>query len=168
MEKLSGEPISKYQEYVNVLILKNDFTIAETDTKRPWGGFIRLNNKDAKKFVGMYFSDISEQFENFDNLSPKYLIVAPGQQLSWQYHHRRAEHWRGLKGEVGVRLSDTDELPETTVLLNEGELVQFPAEKRHRLIGLDDWGIVVEIWEHVSDKPSDEEDIVRVEDNYGR
>lgn len=85
--------------------------------------------------------------------------------MSWQYHHRRAEHWKVLKGEVGVKLSDTDELTETTVLLNEGELVQFPAEKRHKLLGLDDWGIVVEIWEHVSDKPSDEEDIVRVEDS---
>ena len=168
MENLSQEPISQYYEIVNDIVSKNGFTVAETDLERPWGGFIRLDNKDAKDFVNLYFADIANQFENFENLSPKYLIVAPGQQLSWQYHHRRAEHWKVLQGEVGVKLSDTDELPEAKSLLREGELVQFPAEKRHRLIGLDDWGIVVEIWEHVSDTPSDEADIVRVEDNYGR
>jgi len=41
-------------------------------------------------------------------LSPKILIVAPIKRLSWQYHHRRAEIWRVIQGQVGVVRSITD------------------------------------------------------------
>ena len=60
---------------------------------------------------------------------------------------------------------------------DEGELVRFEAgetivlEKgeRHRLIGLEGWGAVAEFWQHTDPKyPSDEEDIVRVQDDYAR
>ena len=166
------KPPSTTKDYIinNILLLlsQNKWTVEDVNLQKPWGAYIRLADENAEEFINTYFTDIKEQFKIFKGLSPKYLIVAPGQQLSWQYHYRRAEHWKVLQGEVGVKLSDTDELPEAKSLLREGELVQFPAEKRHRLIGLDDWGIVVEIWEHVSDTPSDEADIVRVEDNYGR
>ena len=41
--------------------------------------------------------------------------------------------------------------------------------QRHRLIGLDGWGIVAEIWRHTdAENPSDEDDIVRVQDDFGR
>jgi hypothetical protein len=41
--------------------------------------------------------------------------------------------------------------------------------ERHRLIGLDGWGIVAEIWQHTNaQQPSDEDDIVRVQDDFGR
>jgi hypothetical protein len=37
------------------------------------------------------------------------------------------------------------------------------------LIGLDDWGIVAEIWQHTDESnPSDEDDIVRLQDDYSR
>jgi hypothetical protein len=39
---------------------------------------------------------------------------------------------------------------------------------RHRLIGLDDFGVVAEIWQHTDAIPSDEEDIIRVQDDFGR
>jgi len=40
---------------------------------------------------------------------------------------------------------------------------------RHRLVGLDDWGIVAEIWIHSDpDKPSNEYDIRRISDDFGR
>jgi mannose-6-phosphate isomerase len=136
---------------------------------RPWGAFFRLDDNNAEKFIDKYFSDIKEQFATFEGLSPKYLLVEPGKQLSWQYHYRRAEHWRVLEGSVGVKLSDDDTLPNEITILNEGDLIQFTKEKRHRLIGLDDWGVVVEIWEHTEkDSPSNEQDIVRVEDDFGR
>ena len=39
----------------------------------------------------------------------------------------------------------------------------------HRLVGLSNWGIIAEIWQHTDpEKPSDEEDIVRVQDDFGR
>lgn len=163
----STEKVSKIND-LQKMIENKHFDIAEVDKRRPWGAFFRLKNSEAERFIDMYFSDIKTQFKTFENLSPKYLLVEPGQQLSWQYHLRRAEHWRVLRGTVGVKLSDSDTQPNETVKLNKGGLIQFSAEKRHRLIGLDEWGVVVEIWEHISNKASDEADIVRVEDSYGR
>ena len=77
-------------------LLKNEgYNITEIDAKRPWGGFIRLNNNDAEKFVEQFFNDLNIETARLNNpklsLSPKILIVAPRQRISWQYHHRRAE-----------------------------------------------------------------------------
>jgi len=101
-------------------------------------------------------------------LSPKILIVAPEKRLSWQYHHRRAEIWRVIQGNVGVMVSDTDE--ESVVsTLKEGETIRLRQGQRHRLIGLDGFGILAEIWQHTdANNPSDEDDIVRVQDDFGR
>jgi hypothetical protein len=45
----------------------------------------------------------------------------------------------------------------------------LPIGQRHRLIGLDQWGVVAEIWQHTdSENPSDESDIVRLQDDFGR
>ena len=41
--------------------------------------------------------------------------------------------------------------------------------ERHRLVGLENWGVVAEFWQHTDpDHPSDEDDIVRVQDDYKR
>ena len=163
--------LSKYSQIsrLEIEINKLSFTTTETDFTRPWGAFFRLQNNDAERFIDTYFSDIKDQFETFEGLSPKYLLVAPGERLSWQYHYNRAEHWRVLDGTVGVKLADDNTEPETYDEKTEGELVQFPALKRHRLIGLDNWGVVVEIWQHINpEQASDEADIVRVADDYKR
>lgn len=158
-----------YFDKVESIINQHEFEIAEVDNERPWGGFFRLENSDAERFIDTYFADIKAQFETFENLSPKYLIVAPEKRLSWQYHYRRAEHWRVLEGPAGVKLSDDDSEPEEVKVLSAGDLVQFPALKRHRLIGLDSWAIVVEIWQHTEpNNLSNEEDIVRVADDFKR
>lgn len=165
MQDQKQEYISKVKD----IIVASSFEVADTDLTKPWGAFFRLKDDNAEAFIDKYFGDIKDQFEAFEGLSPKYLIVQPAERLSWQYHYRRAEHWRVLEGTVGVKLSNDDTEPERDVKLNSGELVQFPALKRHRLIGLDDWGVVVEIWQHTSVKnPSDEADIVRVSDDYKR
>jgi len=39
---------------------------------------------------------------------------------------------------------------------------------RHRLIGLDNYAVVAEIWQHTDKIPSDEDDIIRVQDDFGR
>jgi mannose-6-phosphate isomerase len=101
-------------------------------------------------------------------MQPKFLMVAPGKRLSWQYHHRRAEVWRVMTGPVGVMDSLTDE-PGPVRTLAAGDMVTMAVEQRHRLIGLDDWGVVAEIWQHTdAAQPSDEADIVRVSDDFGR
>ena len=54
-------------------------------------------------------------------------------------------------------------------ILNEGDTIKFQTEERHRLVGLSNFGVVAEIWIHTdSNNLSDEEDIVRLEDDYSR
>ena len=50
----------------------------------------------------------------------------------------------------------------------QGDQVKLGQGERHRLIGLTDYGIVAEIWQHTEKVPSDEEDIVRVQDDFKR
>jgi mannose-6-phosphate isomerase len=143
--------------------------IASTDFTRPWGGFFVLDENDADKFIAAYFPTYKKEELMLGNkLSPKILVVGPQKRLSWQYHHRRAEIWRVIQGEIGVVMSETDEQndvnefePGDVIILNKGQ--------RHRLVGLNDWGIVAEIWQHTeSDNPSDEDDIIRLQDDFGR
>ena len=109
-----------------------------------------------------------EQLRISGKLSPKILLVAPHQRLSWQYHHRRAEIWRVVEGTVGVITSLTDEEGELKTYA-PSELITLKQGERHRLIGLDGWGTIAEIWQHTdASQPSDENDIVRVQDDFGR
>ena len=152
-------------EYLQKLELK----VAAQDNTRPWGGFFVLDEVEARKFISLYFPDLTpEELTIAGKLSPKILIVAPNKRLSWQYHHRRAEIWKLIGGVAGVITSDTDEEKETTHL-NIGDIIQLKQGERHRLIGLDGWGIVAEIWRHTDvENASDENDIVRLQDDFGR
>jgi mannose-6-phosphate isomerase-like protein (cupin superfamily) len=101
-------------------------------------------------------------------LSPKFLVVAPAARLSWQYHFRRSELWKLISGEAGIMRSQTDEQGSLGKMVL-GETVSLEKGERHRLVGLDSWGVVAEIWVHSdSTNPSDEDDIVRLEDDYSR
>ena len=54
-------------------------------------------------------------------------------------------------------------------MLNNNQTVQFNREIRHRLLGINNWGIVAEIWQHIDmSNLSNENDIVRIEDDFGR
>lgn len=54
-------------------------------------------------------------------------------------------------------------------IFEDGNMVEMELGTRHRLVGLDDWGIVAEIWVHrFPENPSDEEDIRRISDDFGR
>ena len=51
----------------------------------------------------------------------------------------------------------------------EGEVIYFDNKERHRLVGLNKIGVVAEIWIHTDlNNPSDENDIVRISDDYKR
>ena len=145
------------------------FKIVSKESTRPWGGFFVIDETQAQDFANTYFDGIDvESLKIGGKLSPKILLVAPQARLSWQYHHRRAEIWQVVDGTVGIKRSNTDEegdlkeyQPKDQVKLQQGE--------RHRLIGLDGWGVVAEIWQHTdASNPSDEDDIVRVQDDFGR
>jgi mannose-6-phosphate isomerase len=128
-----------------------------------------LDENDADQFIATYFPTYKKEELMLGNkLSPKILVVGPQQRLSWQYHNRRAEIWRVVQGEIGVVMSETDEQHELNTF-EPGEIIVLTKGQRHRLVGLNDWGVVAEIWQHTdTNQPSDEDDIIRLQDDFGR
>jgi mannose-6-phosphate isomerase-like protein (cupin superfamily) len=156
-------------EKVNQYLAHQELAVDKMDDSRPWGGFFVLDEAMAEKFIQLYFPHLTREALSISGkLSPKILVVGPNKRLSWQYHHRRAEIWKLIGGTAGVVTSDNDEEKATTHL-QVGDITQLKQGERHRLIGLDGWGIVAEIWQHTdAQNPSDEDDIVRVQDDFGR
>ena len=143
--------------------------IISKDFERPWGGFLVINENQAQEFSDKFFEGINVQSLKIGGkLSPKILIVKPHSKLSWQYHNRRAEIWRVYKGKVGVSRSMNDK-QNPKIILNQKDQIKLKQGERHRLIGLDDYAVISEIWQHTdSENPSNEDDIVRISDDYGR
>ena len=145
------------------------FDIVTHDFERPWGGFLVIDEEQAQEFSNKFFEGLDvNTLKIGGKLSPKILIVKPGARLSWQYHNRRAEIWQVYKGSAGIIRSDSDFENEMKVY-NEGDQIVLKQGERHRLIGLNDYCVVAEIWQHTdANYPSDEEDIIRLQDDFGR
>lgn len=145
------------------------FKVVDKDFNRPWGGFFVIDESQASRFASHFFPEVKfEDLKISGKLSPKILMVQGDQRLSWQYHHRRAEIWKLVGGEAGVVTSATDEQGNLKKL-KIGEILRLQQGERHRLVGLKGWGMVAEIWQHTdATNPSDESDIVRVQDDFGR
>lgn len=136
-----------------------------TEKEKPWGSTIAIHPESVAKFLDEFFHGE----EVGKNPSPRFLVVNQSSRLSWQVHQRRSELWRVVKGPVGYMLSTTDEQPATFETANEGELIRIGPNIRHRLIGLNQEGIIAEVWVHAdTENPSDANDIVRLEDDYLR
>jgi len=150
-------------------LLHHKLQIDSVDHNRPWGGFFVIKEADAQIFSNIYFDEHDiESLRKAGKLSPKILFVKPNSRLSWQYHNRRAETWRIIKGSVGV-VRSLDDTEGAVKVFKEGEIIILQQGERHRLIGLDTWGIVAEFWQHTDPtEASNEEDIVRVQDDYNR
>ena len=145
------------------------FEIISKDFQRPWGGFLVISEEQAQEFANKFFDGINvKNIKIGGKLSPKILVVKPNSKLSWQYHHRRAEIWKVFKGEGGVSRS-FDDNQNPLIKLVTGDQIRLKKGERHRLIGLSDFAVIAEIWQHTdSNNPSDENDIVRISDDYGR
>ena len=107
---------------------------------RPWGCYESLIT--------------SERFQ------VKRIVVNPGQRLSLQMHHHRAEHWIVVKGTAEVTCEDK------VFMLAEDESTYIPLGHKHRLAN--PGHIPLEIIEVQSGAYLGEDDIVRFEDVYGR
>ena len=149
------------------------YTVVDQDEEKPWGAYYRFDSSEADRFIGEFFPGLSATEARLGGegleLSPKLLLVSPGQRLSWQLHKRRAERWRFLNKGAYYK-SVTDEQGER-VVAEPGHVVQFAKGERHRLCAYDDetYTLVAEIWQHVSpEHPSDEADIIRLQDDYKR
>lgn len=156
-------------EKTEIELKAQGFEFERTDFNRPWGGFFVIAEHQATAFTMEYFPKMNnDDLIGGRKVSPKILLVAPEKRLSWQYHHRRSEVWRVIEGEVGVIRSETDIQGELETF-SVGEVITLKKGERHRLVGLSTWGKVAEIWQHTEpDNPSDENDIVRLQDDFGR
>lgn len=159
------EIFNTVQAYLDTKELK----VVAKDFERPWGGFFVIDEAQSRQFAREFFPHIEiDDLKISGKLSPKILMVQPDKRLSWQYHHRRAEIWKLVAGEAGVVTSVSDKEGSLhTLKLNE--IIRLECGQRHRLVGLKGWGMIAEIWQHTDvQNPSDEDDIVRVQDDFGR
>jgi mannose-6-phosphate isomerase len=166
--KATDNKVTVFNNVSNYLSEK-ELNLASKDDTRPWGGFFVIDENDADKFIAAFFPHFTNAALNITGkLSPKILVVAPDKRLSWQYHYRRAEIWKLIAGGASVIVSDTDEETEVINLI-KGDIIELKQGERHRLIGRDNWGVIAEIWRHTdAENPSDENDIVRLQDDFGR
>ena len=155
---------------INYEIIKSQkLNITDKDTQRPWGGFFVISENNSQDFSKIYFNGLNtEELKVSGKLSPKILIIYPNKRLSWQYHHRRSEIWKVVNGQIKV-VTSHDDVERKEKILQEGDEIRLYKGERHRIIGLDDYAVVAEIWIHTDkDNPSDENDIVRVQDDFDR
>ena len=158
-----------YFQQIEKEVVSFGFEVISKDFERPWGGFLVINESQAQDFANKFFDGLNvDSLKIGGKLSPKILIINPNSKLSWQYHNRRAEIWRVYKGKVGVSRSMND-IQNPKIILKEKDQIKLKQGERHRLIGLDDYAVISEIWQHTdSENPSNEDDIVRISDDYGR
>ena len=159
---------NRFTEIAEILS-EQKLTVVSSDFTRPWGGFFVIDENQAQEFANQYFDGLDVSgLRVSGKLSPKILLVKPEARLSWQYHHRRKETWCVVNGPVGISRSLTNEQGPVKTFETGNKVVMEKGE-RHRLIGLKTWGVVAEFWQHTDlNHPSDEEDIIRVQDDYKR
>jgi len=107
---------------------------------RPWGGYSSILNGDR--------------------FQVKRLFVKPGKRLSLQKHHHRAEHWVVVRGTAEVTRDDE------VVMLSENQSIYLPLGCTHRLAN--PGKIMLELIEVQTGSYLGEDDIIRIEDEFGR
>ncbi len=88
----------------------------------------------------------------------KLLLVKKGEELSLQFHHHRQEFWKVMMGNPVLTIGN-----EVIEAHPDGEF-NVPQEVNHRISAPHDEVLILEI----STGEFDEQDIVRIEDKYGR
>jgi mannose-1-phosphate guanylyltransferase / mannose-6-phosphate isomerase len=107
---------------------------------RPWGTFTSLHNGHR--------------------VQVKHIMVKPGGKLSLQMHHHRAEHWVVVQGTARIRRGDQE------MMLSEDQSTYIPIGTAHRLEN--PGKIPLHLIEVQSGSYLGEDDIIRLEDSYGR
>jgi len=96
-----------------------------------------------------------------DVYAGKILFVLAGESLSLQFHNVKDESWYVLEGRARLELGRAGEAMLSEVVIAAGEAFRFPPGTVHRVTALEDTQIL-----EVSTPQLD--DVVRLEDNYGR
>jgi mannose-6-phosphate isomerase len=110
-------------------------------SERPWGNYTVLSDDAPDHKV-------------------KRIVVHPGKRLSYQRHARRAEHWFIVAGTAHVTLDGVE------TELAAGQAIDIPLEGAHRIANHGDTDLVFIEVQHGT--YFGEDDIVRLEDDFGR
>ena len=108
--------------------------------KKPWGSYQNILDEDYTKV--------------------KKIVINPGESPSYQYHFKRSEVWVLVKGKCQVKLDDKIHN------YNQGDIVFIPKEVKHQITNTGEEKLIfieVQLGEYFG-----EDDIVRLEDKYGR
>ena len=132
--------------------------------------------QDVKELVGMlkkagrsesaWHREVYRPWGSYDSVDHgerfhvKRLSLKPGAMLSLQMHHHRAEHWIVVQGTARITCA------EKTFLLSENESTYVPVGATHRIEN--PGKVPLHIIEVASGSYFGEDDIVRLEDHYGR
>ena len=108
--------------------------------ERPWGSYTVLEDAADHKV--------------------KRIEVLPGKRLSYQKHTKRAEHWFVVQGSGLVTLDGVD------VAVQAGTAIDIPLGAAHRIANAGEELLVFIEVQH--GESFDEDDIVRLEDDFGR
>ena len=108
--------------------------------ERPWGHYVVLDDQPTHKV--------------------KRILVKPGARLSYQRHRQRAEHWAVVAGQAAVTLDGV------VHSLGVGDAIDIPRGAAHRIKNAGEADLVfveVQLGDYFG-----EDDIERLEDDYGR
>jgi mannose-1-phosphate guanylyltransferase len=135
-----SQNVGKLVKHLAALPKTAKLTETHPTSYRPWGGYTSVLN--------------GERFQ------VKRLFVTPGKRLSLQKHHHRSEHWIVVRGTAEVTIGDK------TVMLRENESLYIPQGEVHRLAN--PGKILLELIEVQTGSYLGEDDIIRIEDEFGR
>ena len=129
-----------FEEIIGPTTPVNSNSVTNYVEDRPWGSFENLLDTEYCKV--------------------KRIIVKPEQRLSYQYHNKRAEAWVVVQGIATVTLNDKE------FTYKKGEIVDIEVGMKHRVQnkGKEDLIFI----ETQTGTYFGEDDIVRIEDDYGR
>lgn len=108
--------------------------------EKPWGSYTNLMDEEYTKV--------------------KKIVIKPGESPSYQYHYKRSEIWILVKGSGKVKIEGEESY------YQQGDVIFIPKEAKHQMtnIGEDELVFVeVQLGEYFG-----EDDIVRLQDKYGR
>ena len=114
-----------------------------------------MNMYTEEKPWGSYTNLLDEEY-----VKVKKIVIKPGEAPSYQYHFKRSEVWIIVKGQAEVKIDDV--LMQHSV----GDIIRIPKEAAHQVTnnGNDELIFIeVQLGEYFG-----EDDIVRLEDKYGR
>jgi mannose-6-phosphate isomerase len=127
-----------YWEQIINLVLITISVMEIYSEDRPWGKF--------------------EKFHENKPCTVKLIYVNPNSRLSLQYHNKRSEFWKIVFGTAYLQLDDS------LLVLKEGQTIEIPNKARHRVEAKETKCVILEISYGIFD----ENDIVRLEDDYQR